>query len=88
MRRAAVAGEAVPIGQQVSLQNGEDAEQSGSRQALLSTAQGIERIAGDEVMQPLVEEQPWKGIDTAAGASRAPSTPPSVRHAGVQQTPC
>ena len=73
--RAAVAEEAVPLEHQLGGQLDEDAGQSGSRQALLSTSQGIERLAGAEGMQPLTKEQPWKGIDSDESACRALRTP-------------
>ncbi len=67
LRHAAVAEAAVPLEQQLGAQYNEDAAQSGSRQALLSTAQGDERVADPKGMRPLVDQQPWKGVDIAAG---------------------
>ena len=67
------AEEAVPRGQQTTLksQYSEDAEQSGSRQALLSTAPGNAGTGVPERLRPSMEEQPWEGIDSVAGACRA-----------------
>jgi len=72
---AAAADEAEPLGQKLEAQYSEDAEQSGSRQALLSTAQGSERVADQDGTRLRMEEQPWKGIDIAAGEWRARCTP-------------
>ena len=66
----------MPYEQQTTLdaRYSDEAEQSGSRQALLSTAQDSGGTNGQLGMQPLMERQPWKGSDSGAGACSARCT--------------